>query len=34
MEAVHAGAIHEDRYDSFIRIRDELLGKHRYPDND
>ncbi len=27
MEAVHAGVIHEDRYESFLRIRDELLGK-------
>jgi ribosome biogenesis GTPase len=27
MEAVHAGVIHEDRYESFIRIKDELSGK-------
>jgi len=27
MEAVHAGIIHEDRYDSFLRIIDELEGK-------
>jgi ribosome biogenesis GTPase len=27
MEAVHAGAIHEDRYESFLRIKDELAGK-------
>lgn len=27
MEAVHAGAIHEDRYESFIRIFDNLAGK-------
>jgi len=26
MEAVHAGAIHEDRYESFLRIFDELAG--------
>ena len=34
MEAVAAGAIHEDRYESFLRIRDELSGKSGYPDND
>jgi ribosome biogenesis GTPase len=28
MEAVHAGVIHEDRYDSFLRIHDELSGKN------
>ena len=28
MEAVHAGYIHEDRYDSFLRIHDELTGKN------
>jgi len=28
MEAVHAGAIHEDRYESFLRIFDELAGKN------
>ncbi|MDR2104117.1 MAG: ribosome small subunit-dependent GTPase A [Treponema sp.] len=27
LEAVAAGAIHEDRYESFLRIRDELGGK-------
>jgi ribosome biogenesis GTPase len=27
MEAVSAGVIHEDRYESFLRIRDELAGK-------
>lgn len=27
MEAVHAGVIHEDRYESFLRIKDELTGK-------
>ncbi len=27
MEAVAAGVIHEDRYDSFLRIRDELSGR-------
>jgi len=27
MEAVAAGHIHEDRYESFLRIRDELAGK-------
>jgi ribosome biogenesis GTPase len=26
MEAVHAGVIHEDRYNSFLRIKDELSG--------
>jgi len=34
MEAVHAGVIHEDRYESFLRIRKELSGKLVYPDND
>lgn len=34
LEAVNAGAIHEDRYDSFLRIRDELNGKNDYPDLD
>jgi ribosome biogenesis GTPase len=28
MEAVAAGVIHEDRYESFLRIRDELAGKN------
>jgi ribosome biogenesis GTPase len=28
MEAVAAGAIHEDRYNSFLRIHDELSGKN------
>ena len=27
LEAVAAGVIHEDRYDSFLRIRDELAGR-------
>ena len=34
MEAVSAGVIHEDRYESFLRIREELSGKKEYPDND
>jgi ribosome biogenesis GTPase len=34
MEAVHAGVIHEDRYESFLRIRKELSGKLEFPDND
>ena len=34
MEAVHAGVIHEERYDSFLRIRDELSNKNAYPDYD
>ena len=34
MEAVSAGVIHEDRYESFLRIRDELSNKQTYPDND
>ena len=34
MEAVHAGKIHEDRYESFLRIRDEMAGSETYPDND
>ena len=34
MEAVHAGVIHEDRYESFLRIRRELSGKINYPDYD
>ncbi|MDR2952424.1 MAG: ribosome small subunit-dependent GTPase A [Treponema sp.] len=28
MEAVAAGVIHEDRYESFLRIRDDLEGKY------
>jgi ribosome biogenesis GTPase len=28
MEAVHAGVIHEDRYESFLRIIDDLEGKN------
>jgi len=28
MEAVHAGVIHEDRYESFLRIFDELAGNN------
>jgi ribosome biogenesis GTPase len=27
MEAVHAGVIHEDRYESFLRIKEELSGR-------
>ena len=34
LEAVHAGAIHEDRYESYLRIRDEMAGSQEYPDND
>ena len=34
MEAVHAGVIHEDRYESFLKIRDELAGNVEYPDTD
>ena len=34
LEAVHAGVIHEDRYESFLRIRDEMSGAETYPDND
>jgi ribosome biogenesis GTPase len=34
MEAVAAGVIHEDRYDSFLRIRGELAGNQEYPDYD
>lgn len=34
MEAVDAGVIHEDRYESFLRIRDELSEKYDYPDYD
>ncbi|MDR1565999.1 MAG: ribosome small subunit-dependent GTPase A [Treponema sp.] len=34
MEAVHAGVIHEERYESFLRIRDEMAGAERYPDYD
>jgi ribosome biogenesis GTPase len=34
MEAVHAGVIHEDRYESFLRIQDEISGKNIYPDTD
>jgi ribosome biogenesis GTPase len=34
MEAVHAGVIHEDRYESFLRIQDEIAGKNSYPDTD
>ena len=28
LEAVHAGVIHEDRYDSFLRIREDLEGRY------
>ena len=34
MEAVHAGVIHEDRYESFLKIEDEISGKNSYPDTD
>jgi ribosome biogenesis GTPase len=34
LEAVQAGVIHEDRYESFLRIRDEMSEKAEYPDND
>jgi ribosome biogenesis GTPase len=34
MEAVHAGVIHEDRYESFLRIKDEMAGVEAYPDYD
>jgi len=34
MEAVDAGVIHEERYENFLRIRDELEDKHDYPDYD
>ena len=34
LEAVDAGVIHEDRYTSFLRIREELTGKNKYSDND
>jgi ribosome biogenesis GTPase len=34
MEAVAAGVIHEERYENFLKIRDELLGGVEYPDND
>jgi len=34
MEAVYAGVIHEDRYESFLRIQDEIAGKNSYPDMD
>jgi ribosome biogenesis GTPase len=34
MEAVDAGVIHEDRYESFLRIRDEMAGQEKYPDYD
>jgi ribosome biogenesis GTPase len=34
MEAVAAGVIHEDRYESFLKIREELSGKRIHPDND
>ncbi len=27
LEAVHAGVIHEDRYDSFLRIREDLVAR-------
>jgi len=34
MEAVAAGVIHEDRYESFLRIRNELSDNIEYPDYD
>jgi ribosome biogenesis GTPase len=34
MEAVAAGVIHEDRYASFLKIREDLSGGFGYPDND
>jgi ribosome biogenesis GTPase len=34
MEAVAAGVIHEERYENFLKIRDELSGGREYPDND
>jgi ribosome biogenesis GTPase len=34
LEAVHAGVIHKDRYESFIRIREKKKKKTEYPDND
>ena len=34
LEAVAAGVIHEDRYESFLRIRDEMADLEIYPDND
>jgi len=34
LEAVHAGVIHQDRYESFLRIRDEMEGTGIYPDYD
>jgi len=34
MEAVAAGIIHEDRYDSYLRIREELSGTRKFPDYD
>jgi len=34
MEAVHAGVIHEDRYESFLKIQDEISGGNSYPDTD
>jgi len=34
MEAVHAGVIHEDRYESFLKIQDEISGRNGYSDTD
>ena len=34
LEAISAGVILEDRWDSFLRIRRELSGARDYPDND
>ena len=33
-EALAAATIHQDRYESFLRIREELSGKQSYPDYD
>jgi len=34
IDAVNSGAIHEDRYESFLRIKDEMSGIDKYPDYD
>jgi ribosome biogenesis GTPase len=34
LEAVNAGVIHEDRYESFVRMRDELEGRLPYWEQD
>ena len=33
-EAVEKGRIHRDRYESFLRVRDEMAGAEKYPDYD